>query len=1070
MKEHQEIGNESVNIYNNNRLSKGYGKLFTIISILNFIAIIFTIIFFIIFLFEPNSFEGNNIDEFTNDYCQNKTNEYYELLCTNKYYKYNIKKSKFIWILTDGTASDQLAMLGNLEKYNITSFFLVEGDDIVYKHTNELHEALITGKHNRNIVGKEINYDNIIKQMVNAGYKINYRGWGLPIPDIIGDQKDVVKTNKTFNKKFIDDDHEILPFSSFCNFANPFPFIIVPDDKYQSQNIKNVSDRLLNKTKDLISNKSTHLYSQESKQDLYGELDELFKDEPIDLFSLNIEDCLTNSFDWYAYENLSIIYYTTEVDHFNHLYGKHYINTVLQMYITEKMIEKIMAWVDAHDDYVLLVSSDHGGQRFFGEDSMRNHGEDVSGNEAIFYVYSKELKEHYDEFKMRKRYINIIDENEIIAQVLENVSIPINSRGFPLKLFNCDINHFISLKMKELQLIKLIERYIEKYYKYENSLKDILNSLKTNFSLTDSIIKEYIINDIEINPDKAKDFKSFLKSYEKSLILNQKEILNIIDWKKKSAGNIILYVIIFIFAFLKCCFEFFFIFSKIFDINSTKLNTSKRKWFFVKLFFLIFIYVLFFYCSVPTLYLREGIIDYCFYIGYTFSCFLLFIILINVKWKENKLKRVILLCSIGCFTILCQNLCYSDCFYKLKQNFSYFSHIYKSFMKLFSFYVFLYFLIMKESIKFAEKQYFICICKKSFLLFYLIIIYFIFLISLFIEDITQKDLYEQNVGNSIFVCINFICFIILLILSHFTVYEAHRPKESSSVEDNNNKIEYNPNLKQSNNSVPPSSKEQYVNKNENNNNTQNASNDQSNQNVFLQKNRVEGLPCIKMFLIFTFCWISDEAQKLFGLIILVPFLEIMDYLSKDFQEKMDEKPNVDLNETRPVEVSDSINNSQNQNIENNKKNNMYAYYFLFYLIIQDMFLVGNQSAFALLKYSFGFDSDKIQEIKTIEVFTFLRPLFSQFTKYRYGLLILGYFLEKRIYDKNGEFAKDFLVRKLLLGIRIGMDMIYIFYEILINVNDKIFVELIIYSFVNISLYLLDYLGYAFTTLGKMICR
>ena len=557
MKEHQEIGNESVNIYNN-RLSKGYGKLFTIISILNFIAIIFTIIFFIIFLFEPNSFEGNNIDEFTNDYCQNKTNEYYELLCTNKYYKYNIKKSKFIWILTDGTASDQLAMLGNLEKYNITSFFLVEGDDIVYKHTNELHEALITGKHNRNIVGKEINYDNIIKQMVNAGYKINYRGWGLPIPDIIGDQKDVVKTNKTFNKKFIDDDHEILPFSSFCNFANPFPFLIVPDDKYQSQNTKNVSDRLLNKTKDLVSNKSTHLYSQESKQDLYGELDELFKDEPIDLFSLNIEDCLTNSFDWYAYENLSIIYYTTEVDHFNHLYGKHYINTVLQMYITEKMIEKIMAWVDEHDDYVLLVSSDHGGQRFFGEDSMRNHGEDVSGNEAIFYVYSKELKEHYDEFKMRKRYINIIDENEIIAQVLENVSIPINSRGFPLKLFNCDINHFISLKMKELQLIKLIERYIEKYYKYENSLKDILNSLKTNFSLTDSIIKEYIINDIEINPDKAKDFKSFLKSYEKSLILNQKEILNIIDWKKKSAGNIILYVIIFIFAFLKCCFEFFF--------------------------------------------------------------------------------------------------------------------------------------------------------------------------------------------------------------------------------------------------------------------------------------------------------------------------------------------------------------------------------------------------------------------------------------------------------------------------------------------------------------------------------
>ena len=148
-----------------------YLKLFIVFSFLSFFAIIFTIIFLIIFRFLPYSFHGHNIDEFTNDYCQNKTNQYYDLLCTNKFYKFNFKKSKFIWILTDGTASDQLTLLSNHEKYKIASSFLVEGDDVTYKHTNEIHEALITGRINRNYEGKEINFDNILKQLVNAGYK-----------------------------------------------------------------------------------------------------------------------------------------------------------------------------------------------------------------------------------------------------------------------------------------------------------------------------------------------------------------------------------------------------------------------------------------------------------------------------------------------------------------------------------------------------------------------------------------------------------------------------------------------------------------------------------------------------------------------------------------------------------------------------------------------------------------------------------------------------------------------------------------------------------------------------------
>ena len=232
--------------------SKSTLFIFSIISILNIITIIFSIISLIIFILSPSSFQGNNINEF-NDYCNNSKNEYYNFLCTNKYYKYNIKKSKFIWIMTDGTAVDQALRILNHQKYKITTSFLVKGDDTEFKHTNEIYQNLITGKHNRNYIGKQINQDNIIQQLVNVGYKINYRGWNLPIPCIIGDIKDGIKENKIFYKKFIDNDYELTAFSSFCNIINPFPFIKLSYVKYQNPIPNNDVDQfLLNKIKAII--------------------------------------------------------------------------------------------------------------------------------------------------------------------------------------------------------------------------------------------------------------------------------------------------------------------------------------------------------------------------------------------------------------------------------------------------------------------------------------------------------------------------------------------------------------------------------------------------------------------------------------------------------------------------------------------------------------------------------------------------------------------------------------------------------------------------------------------------
>ena len=52
------------------------------------------------------------------------------------------------------------------------------------------------------------------------------------------------------------------------------------------------------------------------------------------------------------------------------------------------------------------------------------------------------------------------------------------------------------------------------------------------------------------------------------------------------------------------------------------------------------------------------------------------------------------------------------------------------------------------------------------------------------------------------------------------------------------------------------------------------------------------------------------------------------------------------------------------------------------------------------------------------------------TKYRYTLIILGFYLENNVYDKDKNkknFSLDFFVRKLILGLRIDLDILYVFY-------------------------------------------
>ena len=137
-----------------------------------------------------------------------------------------------------------------------------------------------------------------------------------------------------------------------------------------------------------------------------------------------------------------------------------------------------------------------------------------------------------------------------------------------------------------------------------------------------------------------------------------------------------------------------------------------------------------------------------------------------------------------------------------------------------------------------------------------------------------------------------------------------------------------------------------------------------------------------------------------------------------------------------------------------------------------MFIIANLSSFVMMQNSLGLELDYIQQGKVLYVLKFLKLFFGLMTKYRYSLITLGFYLENNVYDKvmnKKDFSLDFFMRKLILGLRIDLDILYVFYQTLININDRLFIDLYTYSFVNISLFILDYFGFLIYKINKKIC-
>ena len=460
----------------------------TKLFIIHVIVFVIYILFSILFILNQDLFKGFSMDGLHNDYCLQNSNDE---ICSNKY-----KKKKFIYILIDGAAYDQLYELREKrDKYNITRIF--RGITSDYKQSAVNHEIMFSGKKNRNFIGHPIKEDNLFYNLFQTGIKYTYRGIKLILYNLVG---------KLFYRYELTPT-EVHSMDTMCDFA------LDVEDKWSEEFFKKISDD------------SGEFKPGFDKEYLYTQLDKHFQKE-LKIFNQRgdddfISNCFKKNFDWTGDE--SIIYYGNKIDHVNHNFHKHHVKVMSQMYVTEKILIRLLDWCYDHPDYAFFYATDHGGQEFFGEDNIINHGGNEDGNEATFFAYTKELATDYENLKLPDKIVSLYDFSTLISQLMEGGVVPLESLGVPYPMANDDLFKITSIKAKGQQLIKYIELYSKKYQKNKNILIPIKKSINDIYTKSN----EDLISNTEEYLNQLRDLQ---EKIEEELIDNNKNIVFLISF------------------------------------------------------------------------------------------------------------------------------------------------------------------------------------------------------------------------------------------------------------------------------------------------------------------------------------------------------------------------------------------------------------------------------------------------------------------------------------------------------------------------------------------------------------
>jgi hypothetical protein len=439
------------------------------------------------------------------------------------------------------------------------------------------------------------------------------------------------------------------------------------------------------------------------------------------------------------------------------------------------------------------------------------------------------------------------------------------------------------------------------------------------------------------------------------------------------------------------------------------------------------------------------------------------------KYKNKLYYFVFLLFGIFFFAIFTH---YSYCFHSIKEYYSrYGKGRISNIVIIYPMYIGE---MIYEMVKYKKLFFYFGAQRKIKVIYVMIIVNFLFVLFIFIQDMTA-NLYHtgQRLLNIIANFIDFILFLIDVLFSNFLLFteidqqlnveNSLEDKSSSITNISNNEDSFN-NLNTQTNII--------INKDMNNEKIDNNEN-KIPKNIGVKENlkicSVNGFPCKKLCLINLCFWLSDESERLYLVLLFIPFLEYFDYLGDYFYTKIIDIVFFPDKNNYPLSTRLNLDNTQNSsNFLTNtnsmnkatKMTDLYVSSFIFFILAHNTILHLNHIIFLLTQRSYEYCFSTRQDQKVIFA-RFLKSLVDYVGKYKFSFVVIGYIVTRRqliINKKLNNFTIVYTFPRILLFIRISFNFIIFSAFTLVNVDNDVFIHLEMYCLIDLFLEAVDICG------------
>ena len=217
-------------------------------------------------------------------------------------------------------------------------------------------------------------------------------------------------------------------------------------------------------------------------------------------------------------------------------------------------------------------------------------------------------------------------------------------------------------------------------------------------------------------------------------------------------------------------------------------------------------------------------------------------------------------------------------------------------------------------------------------------------------------------------------------------------------------------------------------------------NNNGNNKIYLDI--IKNSPCLKLCILEGSFWFSEESERVYIFICLL-FFEYSEYIHNYFYKNFVNK-----------------NHSSKNKSLNNTNNNISICFCIYFIISQKIILIINHLFYLLIQHSYSTNSARTQQQKFIYISQELSIIVPFITKYRFSFILAGFLLKKNFYDINkvkNEFSMYFIIQKIIFYLRLNYVIIFLFYNLLINIKDEEFLYFIDYYFVDFFIIIFDYL-------------